>query len=90
MTPPQDATPKPPNYPAQLEASMILPKQRASPASEPVQAVRVDDKHIDLAPELRHRDPDALCRARRRLLARLEAQRDWHARQPARGRLRRA
>jgi hypothetical protein len=33
MTPPQDATPKPPNYPAQLEASMILPKQRASPAS---------------------------------------------------------
>ncbi|KAJ4368122.1 hypothetical protein N0V83_006477 [Neocucurbitaria cava] len=33
MTPPQDATPKPPKYPADLEASMILPRQRASPAS---------------------------------------------------------
>ncbi|CAI6332518.1 unnamed protein product [Periconia digitata] len=33
MTPPQDATPKPPKYPANLETSMILPKQRASPAS---------------------------------------------------------
>ncbi|KAF2019907.1 hypothetical protein BU24DRAFT_448292 [Aaosphaeria arxii CBS 175.79] len=33
MTPLQDATPKPPKYPADLEASMILPKQRASPAS---------------------------------------------------------
>lgn len=34
MTPLQDATPKkPPNYPANLEASMILPKQRTSPAS---------------------------------------------------------
>ncbi|KAF1846797.1 uncharacterized protein K460DRAFT_282524 [Cucurbitaria berberidis CBS 394.84] len=33
MTPPQDATPKPPTYPADVEASMILPKQRASPAS---------------------------------------------------------
>ncbi|KAF2473949.1 uncharacterized protein BDR25DRAFT_341176 [Lindgomyces ingoldianus] len=33
MTPLQDATPKPPQYPADLEASMVLPKQRASPAS---------------------------------------------------------
>ncbi|KAF1955887.1 hypothetical protein CC80DRAFT_446826 [Byssothecium circinans] len=33
MTPPQDGTPKPPKYPADLETSMILPKQRASPAS---------------------------------------------------------
>ncbi|KAF1993712.1 hypothetical protein P154DRAFT_557613 [Amniculicola lignicola CBS 123094] len=33
MTPMQDAAPKPPNYPANLEASMILPKQRGSPAS---------------------------------------------------------
>ncbi|CAN9229694.1 unnamed protein product [Alternaria alternata] len=33
MTPPQDATPKPPKYPADPEASMILPRQRASPAS---------------------------------------------------------
>lgn len=33
MTPLQDATPKPPKYPADLEASMILPRQRASPAS---------------------------------------------------------
>ncbi|KAF2265754.1 hypothetical protein CC78DRAFT_615597 [Lojkania enalia] len=33
MTPLQDATPKPPKYPADLEASMTLPKQRASPAS---------------------------------------------------------
>ncbi|KAF2873380.1 ER-golgi trafficking TRAPP I complex 85 kDa subunit-domain-containing protein [Massariosphaeria phaeospora] len=33
MTPLQDATPKPPKYPADLQASMILPKQRASPAS---------------------------------------------------------
>ncbi|CAO2654687.1 Nn.00g114200.m01.CDS01 [Neocucurbitaria sp. VM-36] len=35
MTPPPDATPKLPkyHYPAEVEASMILPKQRASPAS---------------------------------------------------------
>lgn len=33
MTPPQDATPKPPKYPADPEASMILPKHRASPVS---------------------------------------------------------
>ncbi|KAF2121513.1 ER-golgi trafficking TRAPP I complex 85 kDa subunit-domain-containing protein [Lophiotrema nucula] len=33
MTPLQDASTKPPKYPAELEASMILPKQRASPAS---------------------------------------------------------
>ncbi|KAJ4301422.1 hypothetical protein N0V90_003514 [Kalmusia sp. IMI 367209] len=33
MTPVQDATPKPPRYPADLETSLILPKQRASPAS---------------------------------------------------------
>lgn len=33
MTPPQDATPKPPNFPQHVEASAILPKQRASPAS---------------------------------------------------------
>ncbi|KAH8728666.1 ER-golgi trafficking TRAPP I complex 85 kDa subunit-domain-containing protein [Phaeosphaeriaceae sp. PMI808] len=33
MTPPQDATPKPPKYPADVEASMILPKLRGSPAS---------------------------------------------------------
>ncbi|KAF2031555.1 hypothetical protein EK21DRAFT_63187 [Setomelanomma holmii] len=33
MTPPQDATPKPPKYPADLGASIVLPKQRASPAS---------------------------------------------------------
>lgn len=33
MTPPQDATPKPPKYPVHMEASMTLPKQRASPAS---------------------------------------------------------
>ncbi|KAF1944338.1 hypothetical protein EJ02DRAFT_464179 [Clathrospora elynae] len=33
MTPPQDATPRQPKYPADVEASMILPKQRASPAS---------------------------------------------------------
>ncbi|EFQ86313.1 hypothetical protein CFE70_007859 [Pyrenophora teres f. teres 0-1] len=33
MTPPQDATPKLPKYPADIEASMVLPRQRASPAS---------------------------------------------------------
>ncbi|KAL6710274.1 hypothetical protein ACN47E_009220 [Coniothyrium glycines] len=33
MTPPQDATPKPPRYPADLEASITLPKLRGSPAS---------------------------------------------------------
>ncbi|KAL1605570.1 hypothetical protein SLS59_003372 [Nothophoma quercina] len=33
MTPPQDATPKPPNFPQNVESSAILPKQRASPAS---------------------------------------------------------
>ncbi|KAF1927996.1 uncharacterized protein M421DRAFT_421200 [Didymella exigua CBS 183.55] len=33
MTPPQDATPKPPNFPQNVEASAILPKHRASPAS---------------------------------------------------------
>lgn len=33
MTPFQDATPKPPNYPADLDSSLILPKRRASPAS---------------------------------------------------------
>ncbi|ORY09640.1 ER-golgi trafficking TRAPP I complex 85 kDa subunit-domain-containing protein [Clohesyomyces aquaticus] len=33
MNPLQDATPRPPKYPADLDASMILPKQRASPAS---------------------------------------------------------
>ncbi|RMZ72523.1 trapp complex trs85 [Pyrenophora seminiperda CCB06] len=33
MTPPQDATPKLPKYPADVEASMVLPRQRASPAS---------------------------------------------------------
>lgn len=34
MTPFQDAAaPKPPKYPADLESSLILPKQRASPAS---------------------------------------------------------
>lgn len=33
MTPPQDATPKPPNLPQNVEASAFLPKHRASPAS---------------------------------------------------------
>ncbi|KAF1966069.1 hypothetical protein BU23DRAFT_544960 [Bimuria novae-zelandiae CBS 107.79] len=33
MKPMQDATPKPPKYPADLETSLILPKQRGSPAS---------------------------------------------------------
>lgn len=33
MTPLQDATPKPPQYPVDLQVPMILPKQRASPAS---------------------------------------------------------
>ncbi|KAL1591388.1 hypothetical protein SLS60_012001 [Paraconiothyrium brasiliense] len=33
MTPIQDATPKPPKYPADLDTSIVLPKQRASPAS---------------------------------------------------------
>ncbi|KAA8611274.1 TRAPPC-Trs85 multi-domain protein [Pyrenophora tritici-repentis] len=32
MTPPQDATPKLPKYPADIEASMVLPRHRASPA----------------------------------------------------------
>lgn len=33
MTPPPDATPKPPAYPADLEAPMRLPKLRGSPAA---------------------------------------------------------
>ncbi|KAH7068753.1 ER-golgi trafficking TRAPP I complex 85 kDa subunit-domain-containing protein [Paraphoma chrysanthemicola] len=33
MTPPQDATAQPPKYPADVGASMMLPKQRASPAA---------------------------------------------------------
>ena len=33
MTPPQDASQKPPAYPANIDTSMVLPKQRASPGS---------------------------------------------------------
>lgn len=33
MTPPQDATPKPPNFPQSIEASAVVSKHRASPAS---------------------------------------------------------
>ncbi|KAI8942525.1 hypothetical protein NX059_000588 [Plenodomus lindquistii] len=33
MPPPHDATPKPPSYPANMEASMVMPKLRGSPAA---------------------------------------------------------